>query len=660
MAAQKDNAKKMRIGVYVCHCGTNISHTVDTEKVAEFARSLPNVVVVREYKYMCSDPGQELIKKDVKKDKLTHVVVSSCSPLMHESTFRGAVEDAGLNEYLFQMANIREHVSWVTDDKTKATEKAKKLIAAAVKRVVKHVPLEPTEVNVNPATLVIGGGIAGIEAALTIANSGKKVFLVEKEPTIGGHMAKFDKTFPTLDCAACILTPKMVSVAQNPNIELLTMSEVEEVKGYIGNFNVRIKKHPRYVDEEKCTGCGDCAKFCPVKKVPDEFEEGLTMRKAIYRPFPQAVPSVFAIDMENCKRCGACVKKCEKDAINLDMKEEIVDIEVGNIVVATGYKLFKNKKHLERYGYGIYDNVLTSLEFERYTHAGGPTGGEIITKQGKEPESVVIIHCVGSRDKNANEHCSRVCCMYSLKFAHLVREKAPNAKVYNLYIDIRAFGKGYEEFYDRVLGEGVNFIRGKGAEVTDIARESGEEGKLIVKAEDTLLGKTRRIPADMVILSSGLEKSEKADDISAKLQLSKSRDGFFLEKHPKLAPVDTASDGVFVCGACQSPKDIPDTVAQANAAAARVLQNIMIGKVTLEPVTSVIDPDVCAGCKLCISVCPYQAIEFDDEKKVSHVVEAMCKGCGTCVAVCPSGAAMQRGYRDDQIFEEIEGILETV
>ncbi|HDQ25899.1 MAG TPA: CoB--CoM heterodisulfide reductase iron-sulfur subunit A family protein [bacterium] len=649
-----------RIGVYVCHCGTNISQTVDIADVCGFSKTLANVALVKEYKYMCSDPGQETIKVDVEKNKLTHIVVSSCSPLMHEGTFRGAVENAGLNEYLFQMANIREHVSWVTEDKIKATEKAKKLIAAAVRRVVKHQPLKPTEVDINPDTVVIGGGIAGIEAALTIANAGKKVYLVEKDSTIGGHMAKFDKTFPTLDCAACILTPKMVSIAQNRNIELMTLSEVEEIKGFVGNFTVKIRKKARYVDEELCTGCGDCEKFCPVKNVPNEFEENLSNKKAIYRAFPQAVPAVYAIDMAYCKRCGVCVKKCGKNAINLDAKDEVLEVRAGNIIVATGYDLYDNKKYLEKYGYNTYENVLTSLEFERYTHASGPTGGKVVKKDGTEPEAVAILHCVGSRDVNANEHCSRICCMQSLKFGHLVKEKVPGAEVYNLYIDIRAFGKGYEEFYKRCIHEDIHFIRGKGAEVIDTALTKDEQGKLIIKVEDTLLGEIRRIPVDMVILSIGMEPSKSASRIASSLSLSRSKDGFFLEKHPKLAPVATATDGIYVAGAAQGPKDIPDTVAQANAAAGAVLSIINKGRVLLESVTSTVESSKCAGCKLCISVCPYQAIEFSDEDKASRIIEAMCKGCGTCVAVCPSGAITQKGYLDGQIFEEIEGILQKV
>lgn len=654
--------KKEKIGVYVCHCGTNISQTVDIDKVVEYAKTLPNVVAAKEYKYMCSDPGQDLIKKDIKELGLTRVVVSSCSPLMHEITFRHACEDAGLNQFLFQMSNIREQCSWVTADKEKATIKAKKLIAAAVKRVIHQEPLEIKEVPVNPATLVVGGGITGIEAALQIANAGKTVYLVEKDPTIGGHMAQFDKTFPTLDCAACILTPKMVSVGQHPNIKLLTYSEVKKVNGYVGNYKVTINKKSRYVDENECTGCAECMKKCPVK-MKSEFEEELTDRKAIYIPFPQAVPQVPVIDKSKCLKltknaCGNCQKACGAKAINFDMKDEEIEVEVGAIIIATGYDLF-DKTKLERYGYGKMNNVLTSLEFERYTHASGPTGGKVVLKDGSTPKSIAILHCIGSRDENYNEYCSRVCCMYSLKFAHLAHEKT-GAEVHNFYIDIRAFGKGYEEFYKRCMQENTIFIRGKGAEVTNVAETEEEKGKLIVKCEDTLLGQIRRIPVEMVILSMGLVPRKDSGELAKIFSLNRSKDGFFLEKHPKLAPVSTASDGIYIAGACQGPKDIPDSVAQGAAAAANVLSLISAGKVHLEPITSVIDEKLCSGCKLCISMCPYLAIEFDEKKKISKVVEALCKGCGTCVATCPSGNIQQKGYTDKQIYEEIEGTLELI
>jgi len=1124
-----NNNEKERIGVYICHCGTNISHTVDIEAVAEYARTLDDVVTVREYKYMCSDPGQELIKKDIEEDDLTRVVVSSCSPLMHEKTFRNVCEDAGLNRFLFQMSNIREQCSWVHSDRAKATAKAKRLIAAAVRRVKHHKSMEVREVPVHRDSLVVGAGIAGIEAALKIAESGKKVYLVEKEPSIGGHMAKFDKTFPTLDCAACILTPKMVEVGQHPNIELLTYSEVEEVSGYVGNFKVQVRQHARYVTED-CTGCGDCAEVCPCEH-PSEFDMGMSQRKAIYRSFPQATPNWFTIDKrgvpmcentcpihtrtqgyvnliangrfedalkvirdvnpfpailgrvchhpceDNCQRgnhdepiavcalkrfvadweidndlhpkplkaesngkkvavvgsgpagltasydlarkgyevtifekyaepgglmrwgipyfrlprevidreinwvldhgvklkcnsalgekelsvsklfddgfdsiilalgttkgralgikgehlpgvvncldylasanlkgsvqtgkcvavvgggnaavdsartalrygaekvmilyrrtkvempaigaeieaainegvdlhflvnpiemisnssgrlvkvrcqkmqlgepdesgrrrpvpiegefaefevdqvilaisqlpdldflvkdedfdltswstlsadpdtsetgkkgvfacgdavkgpstvveamasgrsaaaavdlylsggdldilrkkghrpqelklmddvrrpelprqervkiplnhkagisleevemtftmdqaikeaerclvcggcsdCRICLDACDADAIDHSMADTVREFDVGAIVIATGFELFDSSQ-ITRYGYGKLDNVINSLEFERMSHASGPTGGKVLTKDGQTPKSVAILHCIGSRDENYQEYCSRVCCMYSLKFAHLVKEKT-EAEVYNFYIDMRAFGKGYEEFYKRVLGEGVHFIRGKCAEVTNVAENPEENGKLVVVAEDTLLGMNRRVPVDMVILSGGLKPGADADQIGKVFSLNCSQGGFFLEKHPKLAPVDSMSDGIFIAGACQGPKDIPDSVAQGAAAAAGALSLIDKGKVVIEPITAEIDEDRCGGCQLCVANCPYAAIDYDQEKKISIVTEELCKGCGTCVAGCPSGAAHQKNFDDLQIFSEIEGIL---
>ena len=647
-----------KIGVYVCHCGTNIARTVDCKAVAEYARHLPNVVVARDYQYTCSDPGQEMIRKDISELGLTRVVVASCSPLMHEPTFRRAVAGAGLNPFLFQMANIREQCSWITEDKELATERAKAIVGAAVMRVTFHEPLEVKKVPVNPDVLIVGGGITGIEAALQIADSGKKVYLVEKEPSIGGYMARFDKTFPTLDCAACILTPKMVSVGQHPNIELLTYSDVTDFSGYVGNFTARIRKRPRYIDEEKCTGCGQCEQKCPLS-VPSEFDCGLGKRKAIYRPFPQAVPGTPVIDREHCLYftkgvCKVCVKFCPKGAIDFEQKEKFVEVPVGSAILATGFDVFDGAR-IKEYGYGRLPNVITSLEFERLTHASGPTGGKVTLKNGSTPESVAIIHCVGSRDHNYNEYCSRVCCMYSLKTAHLVREKT-EGKVYEFYIDMRAFGKGYEEFYKRLLEENVTFIRGRVAEVTNVSETTSEKGKLVVVAEDTLLGIVRRVPVDMVILSVGLEPRRDAVDVAHKFSISRSEDGFFLEKHPKLAPVSTAVDGVFVAGACQGPKDIPDSVAQGAAAAANVLSLVDRKAVELEPAIAVINEASCSGCKICVELCPYHAITYDEERKLAVVNEALCKGCGVCVAACPSSAIEQQNFTNRQLVAEIEAI----
>jgi heterodisulfide reductase subunit A len=1117
-----------RIGVYICHCGINIAYKVDVEAVRDYASTLPYVVVARDYKFMCSNVGQEMIINDIRNYQLNRVVVASCSPRMHEKTFRKACEKGGLNPYFFQMASIREQVSWVHEDEVVATEKAKELIRAAVFRVIHHEPLDKRYVDINPNVLVIGGGIAGMQAALEIADAGKLVYLVEREPSIGGHMAKFDKTFPTLDCAACIMTPKMVSVGQHENIKLLTYAEVESVEGFIGNFKVRVRKKARFVDENKCTGCGECAKVCPVS-LPNEFEYEMTNRKAIYRPFPQAVPNVFTITKEGwspcrsacpanlnahgyvklahegkfedafalimesvvlpatlgracpafcerectrgevggsihirlikrfiadwyyenvgtkppfridelknekvavvgagpaglscafylakegykvvifekeaepggmvkyaipeyrvpkdvlakdievirnmgveiktntpigpdgltidelfaqgykaiflaigawkdrrlnvpgedldgiytaidflrrvnsgervkvgnkvavigggnsaidaarvakrlgadvtvyyrrtrqempafpeeveaaikegikfeflttpigfegngkvekmelirmqlgepdssgrrrpvpiegsnfkvdvdsvilaigqvpdsevfgkfgiklnrdgtvyvnprtletsrkgvfaggdavtgpstiveaialgrkaayyiseylkkgslddvnfpsslptvdkrrvlerrkveviprvkikelpveerisnfeevelplteeevkkdsgrcldcaiCCECKQCVKACEAKAIDHQQKDEIIEIEVGSIIVATGFKTF-DPTPLRRYGYKKYPEVYTSIEFERLNNASGPTEGKIVMKNGKVPESVAIIHCVGSRDEKYHPYCSRVCCMYSMKYAHLIKEKT-GAEVYEFYIDIRSPGKMYEEFYNRVQEEGVHFIRGKVAEVTDVAERPEEEGKLIVVAEDTLTGRILRVPVDMVILSVALEPADGAEELARILGIAQDKDGWFIELHPKLAPVSTASDGIFLAGCCQGPKDIPDTVAQASAAASEALSLIMRGKVEIESATSYIDPEICVGCMQCKSVCPYSAIDYDPSLGVCVVNEVLCKGCGLCAATCPNKAITLRHFKNEQIFSELEGIL---
>ena len=1116
-----------KIGVYVCHCGTNIAGTVDVKKVAEFASTLPNVAIARDYEFMCSDPGQDLIKKDIAELGLTRVVVASCSPLMHEPTFRKACAEGGINPYLYEMANIREHCSWVTEDKDKATEKAKALVAGAVYRVRLQEELFPQQVPVNPAVLVVGGGIAGIEAALKIADSGKKVYLVEKEASIGGHMAMLDKTFPTLDCSACILTPKMVNVSRHPNIELLTYSEVIKLEGYVGNFKATIRKKPRYVDLVKCTSCGECTNACWVT-VPDEFEQGIGIRKAIHRLFPQAVPNKFVIEkhlapckatcpantnvqgyvvliaqgkfkealdlvketnpfpsicgrvchrpcekecsrhlidtpvqicylkrfagdvelklgrpepepcevtkkekvaiigagpcgltaahnlckmgykvtvfealdvlggmlsagippfrlpreilnietedvrkmgveirtgirvgkditlkkikemgysavfiatgawntkkmgipnddaegiidcikfltavnlgqgyklgerivvigggnaaldtsrtalrlgakevtiiyrrsriempaepeweideteregvkvqylvapvkvisengrvkglecikmslskpdaggrrspepiegtnfvipcdnvipaigqvpdfgfVENsdlelkktrwgtlevdpdtlqteipwifgggdltlgpatlieaigqgkraaifidrylqkieplyitervlelpravidpvlyekkpaqemkltpretrkdnfeeielgfseeqavaeanrclncgiCSECMECLKACKVEAINHLEREEIVQVDVGSVIVATGYKIF-DATRMSELGYRRYPNVLTSLEFERLCSASGPTNGEILTKDGRKPESIAILHCIGSRDHHYNNYCSHICCMYSLKFAHLVGEKT-QALVHELFIDMRSSGKGYEEFYDRVMEEGAEVMRGRVAEITDVAELPSEEGKLIVCCESINIGAFRRIPVDMVVLSVAIEPTENASEIGRIFNISQTPDGFFKELHPKLGPVATTTSGVFIAGCCQGPKDIPDSVAQGAAAAAASISLADMGMVEIEPISTTIDGEKCAGCKICISLCPFTAITFDEEKKVSVVTEVLCQGCGTCAAACPSGVAKAKHFTTQQILAEIEGVL---
>ena len=659
----KENGK-VRIGCYICHCGVNIASVIDVKAVAEYAASMPGVVMSREYKYMCSDPGQELIQQDIREHKLNRIIVVSCSPLLHEHTFRTAVEKGGLNPFYFQMVNIREHDSWVHTDKVAATEKAKALVRAAIQRVALHKSLTPKSVPVNPHVLIVGGGIAGIHAALSLANAGKQVTLVEREPTIGGHMAKFDKTFPTLDCAACILTPKMSAVRSHPNITLWTYSEVVKVNGFVGSFNVTVKRKPRFVDEELCIGCLECIEACVYKdgKYPDEFNEGLSKRKPVYIPFPQATPQVVLIDPETCIdfKSGKCKKTCievcgDRYAIDLKQKEKMEEIQVGTIILATGFQVFDAHK-IPYYGYGIYPNVYTALEVERLINASGPTGGEIILRNGQKPKSIAIIHCVGSRDENTNRWCSRVCCMYSLKLAHLIHERT-EADVYNFYIDMRAPGKMMEEFYNRVAQEGVHLIRGK---VADIYPEitNGASERLIVQAEDTLICRILKIPVDMVVLAVGLEPHADAQDVRRLFNISCSTEGFFLERHPKLAPVNTFTDGIFIAGCCQGPKDIPDTVAQAGAAACEALALIDKGEVELEPNTAYVVEEECSGCRTCLTICPYNAISRDEAKQKSVINEALCKGCGTCVAACPSGAIKQNLFEDEMIFSEINGLLE--
>ncbi len=642
----------MRVGVYVCHCGHNIAGTVNVSEVAEFAKSLPHVVVARDYRYICSEPGQEIIGNDIVEFKLDRVIIAACSPSMHYRAFMNNVEKAGLNPYCLERANIREQCSWVHSNIEEATTKAKSLIRATLAKAKLSNPLVSKEINVIPAALVIGGGISGIQAALDVGNAGFKVYLVEKESHLGGHVAQLNKTFPTLDCASEMLLLKVEEVQKQPNIEVLTYSEVTNVEGYIGNFKVNAKKKPRYVDMQKCTKCGRCLAACPVE-VPDKFNLGLTSRAAVYLT---ALPNTpYVIDSEAClnllgKDCSACKEVCKPGAIDFGQREEELELEVGAIVVATGYETFDARLKPE-FGYGIYPNVITSLELERLSDADGPTRGKIEIG-GKAPKNVVLIQCVGSRDKTAGvKYCSRICCMSTAKQALYIKNEIPDAKVTVCYIDVRAFGKGHEEFYERVQGKKVLYRRG-------VVSELYKKGdKLLVRAEDTLLGEMYEEEADLVVLATGLRPRQDTADLAKILRISTGSEGFFLEAHPKLGPVETTTDGIVLAGCCLGPKDITDSVTQGHAAAVKASAPLFLGKVRKEPLVAQIDEEVCAGCRLCESVCEYSALLFDERRQVMTVNEVLCRGCGTCSATCPSGANQIRNTIKKQIFTMIAELV---
>ena len=648
------------IGVFVCHCGINIASTVDIKDLVDYAKTLDGVVVSKDYKYMCSDVGANLIKESIKKNKLDGVVIACCSPRMHEHTFQGVVEAGGVNAFNLEIANIREQCSWAHEDKGRATDKAKALVRGAVAKAKLLEPLETSKIEVIPNALVIGGGISGIQAALDLAEEGHKVYLVETSPSIGGRMAQLDKTFPTLDCSSCILTPKMMEVANHPKIELLTYSDVIGVDGSIGNYIVKIKKKARYVDMDKCTGCGDCIAACRLKdRIPNEFDEGIGKRSAIYMPFPQAIPLRCTIDEETCLmltrgKCGTgplCIEACEADAIDFKEKDEEIEVNVGAIVVATGYDVL-DPSSLYEYGYASSDDVITSLQMERLISSSGPTTGEILRpSNGEKPKSITYILCVGSRDETQCTWCCRIGCMSALKHVYLLKEKLGDDIEINVcYTDIRSFGKGYEEFYRNIRGMKTNFIRGRPSEVRNVGDH------LTIDVFDTTTNKLFEINTDLVVLVPALVPRTDAADFARLLRISQSADGFLLEAHPKLRPIDTFTGGIFITGCCQGPKDIQDSVAQASGAAARAANILSKKELEAEPLISCVDEDLCSGCSTCLSVCAYNAIELikDDDKSHAKVNEALCMGCGACVAACPSGAMQQHGFKDKQLSPMIK------
>ncbi len=657
--AEEINNEEIRVGVYVCHCGVNVGGVVNCPEVAEYAKTLPNVVVAKDYKYMCSDPGQSLIQDDIKEHNLNRIVVAACSPRLHEPTFRRCVEEAGLNKFLFEFANLREQDSWVhMTQPAEATAKAKDLTRMAVAKARLLEPLEASKVAVDKKCLVIGGGVAGIQSALDLADMGFKTYMVERNPTIGGRMGQLDKTFPTLDCSMCILAPKMVDTSKHENIELITYAEVKEVDGYIGNFTVKVEKKPRYVKEEDCTGCGQCQEVCPIE-IPNYYDEGVGMVRAAYIPFPQAVPLCATIDKNYCIDCGLCETVCGPEAIDRNMEPEEIELHVGTIIAATGYDPYDPTEKYE-YGYGRYTNVITAMEIERMINASGPTGGHVQKpSDGKEPKRVAFIHCVGSRDEQIGKsYCSRVCCMYSMKNAQLCIDHEPDTEVTCYYMDIRSFGKGFEEFYKTSQEKyGIEFIRGRPAEIIE-----NDDLTLTVRAEDTLLGKVTEYTYDLVVLSVGLEPPKGSNELRQTLGLSRTSDGFYMEAHPKLRPVDTLTDGVYIAGVAQGPKDIPDAVAQGSAAASRASIPMAKGEVEIEPITADTDTTVCGACEVCVELCPFGAVSIEGEGAEKHAAinVALCKGCGTCVGACPSGAMNQNHFKTEQIMAQIAAALEDV
>ena len=659
-----------KIGVFVCWCGSNIAATVDVQAVSDALAHEPGVVFSANYQYMCSQAGQDMIQEKIREFALTGVVVCSCSPRMHEATFRKTCEKAGLNPYMVEIANIREQCSWIHKDKQTGTEKAIILGRAAIAKVQLNAPLTAGTSPVIKRALVIGGGIAGIQTALDIADAGFPVDIVEKKPTIGGKMTQIDKTFPTLDCAACILTPKMVDAAQNENISIISYAEVESVKGFVGNFSVKIRKKARFVDETKCTGCGLCTEKCPQKKVPNEFNLGLDNRRAIYIPFAQAVPKVATIDPNYCTmlktgKCGVCSKVCTAGAIDYRQQDEIMEREYGAIVAATGFEPISMEKFGE-FAYAQSPDVVTSLEFERLMNAAGPTGGTLLRpSDGTHPHTLVFVQCVGSRcdgGEKGKPYCSKICCMYTAKHAMLTREKYPDTEVYVFYIDVRTPGKNFDEFYRRAVEDyGVHYVKGMVGKVVP------ENGKLKVQASDLLGGQQLHIDADMVVLAAAIEPDKSARPLATMLTASMDTNDFFTEAHPKLRPVESPTAGVFLSGACQGPKDIPETVAQAGAAASKVIGLLVKDHLTCNPCVASSNELMCNGCSACEKVCPYGAISYIDKefrgpnrttlvRRVAQVNPAVCQGCGACTVACPSGAMDLAGFSNAQIMSEVDAI----
>ncbi len=651
------------IGVFICECGPNIKDAIDIEDLVTFVSSFENIALVKTFGLLCSDYGKEFLKKEIKEHNPGRVVIAACSPKEHEITFRKVLEDAGLNPFLLHIANIREQCAWVIKDRMKATQKAKAIINASIKRVAFQEPLERKEIECNPDVLVVGAGVAGISAALTLAQKNRKVFLVERKPCFGGKVALYQEVFPSMECASCMISPKLDEIMHNENIELLTFSEVEESLGYYGNFIFKIKKKARYVDLDTCIGCRACLAVCPVK-VKNEYNEDLDDRRAIYIPYDGALPNAAVIDKEHClhfagKDCNACQEACPFGSINYNENDQFREINAGAAVLATGFDMF-DLKQIEQYGYGKIANVLTSLEFERLLNSSGPTEGKILLKNGSPPEKIALVHCVCSRTEKYNEYCSGICCSNLLKFAHLINNKLPEVHIQEFYFDMCLPGKDSQHFFnERSRQKKIDLIHLKNPDSIVIDQKDGDhkDGNILIKYND-VNGKLNIATADMVILAQAQTGSKSAKDLADIFDIPVDKYGFFIEEHRKLSPVSTTIKGILIAGCAQGPKDIQSSVAQGMAAAGKILSGLIPGeKLELEAMTSIVDNEICSGCKICIGLCPYKAISFSKDAKTVLINEVLCRGCGNCSSACSGGAISARHYTDEQISAELQGML---
>ncbi len=647
-----------RLGVFICHCGVNIAGIVDVKSVTEKMGKIDDVAHSTDYIYMCSEPGQQIIREAIREKGLEGVVVACCSPSMHENTFRKAVKSQGMNPYLCEIANIREQCSWVHQkEKEEATHKAAEIILATLEKVRKNESLETIAVAINRRVLVVGGGIAGITASLDLAEGGYEVILLERESALGGHMAQLSMTFPDINPAIGALLSKASEVEKHHRIHLHCYSELEDVKGYLGNFELTIREKAKSVDWEKCNGCGICIKNCPVEYV-SQFERGMGTRKAIDTLYPKSVPNKPVIDRSHCRffideSCRRCEETCPEKAIDFKQEDEQMAEKIGAIVMATGYELFP-KEQLGEYGYGEIPDVIDGLAFERMLSPDGPTRGKIFRpSDGKVPKEMVFIQCVASRDPDRYmPYCSRICCMYTAKHAKIYKEQIRDGQPYIFYMDIRSDCKGYEEFLQKTIEEkGLLYLRGR------VSRVFQDDGKVRVLGVDTLTGRMVEVAADMVVLATAIVPSNGVKELAAKLRATVDRHGFLTEAHIKLYPVESSTKGIYLAGCGQSPKDISDTVSQASATASKIQALLSTDQLLQDPLIAFVDEGICSGCGICMEICPYEARVMDNRRGISIVQSALCQGCGACIAACPNFACELRNGSSIQILRMMDTFI---